>query len=1210
MSVLLRLKEIESSGIVAQKSLSHQKTILAKIVSDSRLSKEEQEKLALAVLDGEFGIQFILNPPSEEESIHDQSNASESLFQNDYGDYSKRFETNENANPRIQLVGSVASIPSVTASELLQQQHNKKLYSAFESSANLSDDVEPEYARVGGPGGGFFDGDKYHPILAKPQIISQQISVELGLSTTDINRVSLTSADNLAVVSKRTKAEQTKKESDLVRELIQSRESSTSKALVMTKELKSRLSMFRKAIYQYLRKNNHELTGAIMRCIDEGLAFEFLEKYHEENVPVGHIIDLMTVRLGSDLLPPNIITPQKSFDLNDDGMIFVKSGGGSVVSSVVLEPQIQAVSAGYDLKPHTKCFRLREETPVFEHRQKEELAIDLVIRKKGNSINNTPFLYPLPYKVSTDETTGAFEHPKPWNRNPVGSTVSVAGSGFRSKSPEFIDASPLSPITNKLNSPKSLSAHSSKKVTGNNSGRRNSAQNTNTGNSNSNTKKKGILLRRPLTSQKPDDAVEDETGDEGGDSFEDDDGSGSDGDMDFDNDGRGTPHKRGKKGKKMSVAELEKQAEELLNIEAGNKSTSDHFRIAESAAIEQKFIETYLTRHNIISPPGEEAADLQNLDVFVENSSRGNLARSMSKAFKKSNKAKFTVSTKVIDGNTFLETVQTADFTDEGLVNAVKQQNKELGAHGKVKSTKFLAAELKITKQDLEFRNGRDSIYDLTDRVNDLTARSTSGKVTPKYEYSNSARGAPAESLQAITDIVSSVVPLLTGEDSSQEKGDWSPSQGHDKRRVSFSNSPVSIAPSPCPSPKVIPDLNYQHFISAANPNDHIDSQDISSLTLKADPAIETSKESTSESNVNTDHGQSIVTPPKLSQRANSDNSRITDEIDGEDSPIHSVPSVAVGVDQSSVTIDVNAKGKPSSKQRLEPIAVSDSLDSRPVSAEPSAVSEQLQKWIRPLLQPLAIRSQALSSKNLLPKPVVVAAPGNAPTNHLTETLIAGVGACVGVGVVNDDIDDEKSTASSSTGLPDRMFYKHGVLSISTLDSLYRVNTSQFLDAGEFDDSAIPGAVQRPRTNSSTVPAMLTKSIESIVCTKNRKIPTDILSTVRPKRKKFTSELNILQKKVLSLRSAANSKDSPIGNVGRTVYYGVEDTPFMLSLPMSDRYRASFSGSNSSEVLRNHLSDYQNNEDGSKTQRQVVPIGSMALMKGVKHKKLASLNRL
>ena len=60
LSVLLRLKEIEASGIVPKKSLSHQKTILAKIVSDPRLSKEEQEKLALAVLDGDFGIQFVL----------------------------------------------------------------------------------------------------------------------------------------------------------------------------------------------------------------------------------------------------------------------------------------------------------------------------------------------------------------------------------------------------------------------------------------------------------------------------------------------------------------------------------------------------------------------------------------------------------------------------------------------------------------------------------------------------------------------------------------------------------------------------------------------------------------------------------------------------------------------------------------------------------------------------------------------------------------------------------------------------------------------------------------------------------------------------------------------------------------------------------------------------------------------------------------------
>ena len=81
---------------------------------------------------------------------------------------------------------------------------------------------------------------------------------------------------------------------------------------------------------------------------------------------------------------------------------------------------------------------------------------------------------------------------------------------------------------------------------------------------------------------------------------------------------------------------------------------SDHFRIAESAALEQKFIETYLTRHNITSPPGDEAAELQNLDVFVENSGRGTLARSISKAFKKSSKAKFTASTKVLDGNAFL----------------------------------------------------------------------------------------------------------------------------------------------------------------------------------------------------------------------------------------------------------------------------------------------------------------------------------------------------------------------------------------------------------------------------------------------------------------------------------------------------------------------------------------------------------------------------
>ena len=502
----------------------------------------------------------------------------------------------------------------------------------------------------------------------------------------------------------------------------------------------------------------------------------------------------------------------------------------------------------------------------------------------------------------------------------------------------------------------------------------------------------------------------------------------------------------------------------------------------------------------------------------------------------------------------------------------------------------------------------------MTDRVSD-TGRSSSGKVTPKFEHISSARGSPAESLQVITDLVNSVVPMLAGQDTNEvEKVEaWSPSQGPEKRRVSFSDSPANSTISPCPSPKAhssTTDANFLYAINVPKPEKSLsfenDSKDTSSRNIEGGEISDGDR-----------HIQSTTgTPTKPSQKANSENSRVTDDLDFDDnSPVHSSSSANTAVD--------DIRTKPSSKQRLEPIAFSDNIDSRPASTneDPFVVSEQLQKWIRPLLQPLAIRSQAFSSKNLVPKPTAVAVSMSIPVlaSHPPENANITSGVFPGtapvpavVGDSKDDIDDEISTASTSTGLPERMFYKHGVLSISTLDSLHRVNTSQFLDAGEFDDSALPGAVQRPRTNSSIVPAMLTKSIESIVCTKNRKIPTELLSTVRPRRKKFTSELNILQKKVLSLRSAANSKDMSLGSVGKTVYYGIEDTSFALSLPVLDRNKAiNISSSDSmmhSESMRNQI--IENSDEGSKTQRQVAPIGSMARMKGVKHKKLASLNRL
>lgn len=64
--------------------------------------------------------------------------------------------------------------------------------------------------------------------------------------------------------------------------------------------------------------------GAIMRCVDDSLAYHFMEKYHGYSMPVDSIIDLIGSMLGSTNLPASTINPEECF--TDDADIYLKSG--------------------------------------------------------------------------------------------------------------------------------------------------------------------------------------------------------------------------------------------------------------------------------------------------------------------------------------------------------------------------------------------------------------------------------------------------------------------------------------------------------------------------------------------------------------------------------------------------------------------------------------------------------------------------------------------------------------------------------------------------------------------------------------------------------------------------------------------------------------------------------------------------------------------
>jgi hypothetical protein len=362
-----------------------------------------------------------------------------------------------------------------------------------------------------GPGAGYCDGDAYHPTLEKPMIIQQTLVVELGMSVTELNTKKVPSHTNLALETRRMTAEQTKMQDETLKSVLSERNAVVEAGIAKKSELKRKLKGFRHKILKHLKEKSHPLAGTIMRCIDEGHAFEFMERYHGMSLPIEKVISLLVCELGSDYLPTTHLSAAKAFGEEfDDGRIYAKSGllprpginRSSYSSPCVLGSSIQAMSSnvmstsgsfvmndssimsaslnnintiseypelalgsmGDDrpfsagvrrLQPHTQTLRVQEcareyeamEQSIIERsmsklhdlHQQDELhpTSPSAYGNKGyKDVNNTPFLYPLPYSKSDYyDTDTAAQHLHTWNHNPVASVMNVAGSGFRSKSP-------------------------------------------------------------------------------------------------------------------------------------------------------------------------------------------------------------------------------------------------------------------------------------------------------------------------------------------------------------------------------------------------------------------------------------------------------------------------------------------------------------------------------------------------------------------------------------------------------------------------------------------------------------------------------------------------------------------------------------------------------------------------------------------------------
>jgi hypothetical protein len=78
-------------------------------------------------------------------------------------------------------------------------------------------------------------------------------------------------------------------------------------------------------VYERLLERNDPSIGEIMRCVNEDLVYEFMQQFHGLSMPIDSIIDLLGAQLGSDMIPPAVISSTEVFDENNDGAVFFES---------------------------------------------------------------------------------------------------------------------------------------------------------------------------------------------------------------------------------------------------------------------------------------------------------------------------------------------------------------------------------------------------------------------------------------------------------------------------------------------------------------------------------------------------------------------------------------------------------------------------------------------------------------------------------------------------------------------------------------------------------------------------------------------------------------------------------------------------------------------------------------------------------------------
>jgi hypothetical protein len=92
-------------------------------------------------------------------------------------------------------------------------------------------------------------------------------------------------------------------------------------------------------VYERLLERNDPSIGEIMRCVNEDLVYEFMQQFHGLSMPIDSIIDLLGAQLGSDMIPPAVISSTEVFDENNDGAVFLKAGiGASYHNPIINRP--------------------------------------------------------------------------------------------------------------------------------------------------------------------------------------------------------------------------------------------------------------------------------------------------------------------------------------------------------------------------------------------------------------------------------------------------------------------------------------------------------------------------------------------------------------------------------------------------------------------------------------------------------------------------------------------------------------------------------------------------------------------------------------------------------------------------------------------------------------------------------------------------------